>query len=258
MTTTTTLHPALHRAALIAGYGLLLMAVLAGLATFGVLERLVTDGDPSRTTSDILAAFRSFQLAILALFGVAVLDVVLAWVLWAFFDRVHHTVAVLAAWCRGLYAVVFAVAISQLVAAARLLADGRLRGQADRQLQSEVLTQIEQFDDIWSLGLGLFGIHLLLIGWLAFRSGYVPRFIGVLVLIAGMGYLVDSFGGLLSPTYALALASFTFIGEIVFMAWLLLFAARRPRKERTSSDDHQLAMVSDSTKIRNSGAESRS
>jgi hypothetical protein len=258
MTTTTTLHPALHRAALIAGYGLLLMAVLAGLATFGVLERLVTDGDPSRTTSDILAAFRSFQLAILALFGVAVLDVVLAWVLWAFFDRVHHTVAVLAAWCRGLYAVVFAVAISQLVAAARLLADERLRGQADLQLQSEVLTQIQQFDDMWSLGLGLFGIHLLLIGWLAFRSGYVPRFIGVLVLIAGMGYLVDSFGGLLSPTYALALASFTFIGEIVFMAWLLLFAARRPRKERTSSDDHQLAMVSDSTKIRNSGAESRS
>jgi hypothetical protein len=45
MTTTTTLHPAMHRAALIAGLGLLLMAVLAGLATFGVLERVVTDGD---------------------------------------------------------------------------------------------------------------------------------------------------------------------------------------------------------------------
>jgi ABC-type multidrug transport system fused ATPase/permease subunit len=243
MTTTTTLHPAMHRAALIAGLGLLLMAVLAGLATFGVLERVVTDGDAPRTTSDILATFGSFRLAILTLFGVAVLDVVVAWALWAFFDRVHHTVAVLAAWCRGLYAVVFAVAISQLVAAARLLADERLRGQADLQLQSEVLTQIQQFDDMWSLGLGLFGIHLLLIGWLAFRSGYVPRFIGVLVLIAGMGYLVDNFGGLLSATYTFELASFTFIGEVVLMIWLLLFAARRPRKERTSSDDHLLAMV---------------
>jgi hypothetical protein len=144
MTTTTGSHLAMHRAALIAGLGLLLMAVLAGLATFGVLERVVTDGDASRTTNDILAAFGSFRLAILALFGVAVLDVVVAWALWAFFDRVHHTVAVLAAWCRGLYAVVFAVAISQLVAAARLLADGRLRGQADLQLQSEVLTQIDR------------------------------------------------------------------------------------------------------------------
>jgi hypothetical protein len=257
MTATTGTHPEMRRAALIAGLGLLLMAVLAGLATFAVLERVVTDGDASRTTSDILAAFGSFRLAILALVGVAVLDVVVAWALWACFDRVHHAVAALAAWCRGLYAVVFAVAISQLVAAARLLADGRLR-RADLQLQSEVLAQIQQFDDIWSFGLGLFGIHLLLIGWLAFRSGFVPRFIGVLVLIAGMGYLVDSFGGLLSATYTFELAAFTFIGEVVLMIWLLSFAARRPRNERTSSDDHQLAAVSDSTRIRNSGPESRS
>jgi len=131
-------------------------------------------------------------------------------------------------------------------------------GQADLQLQSDVLTQIQQYDDIWSFGLGLFGIHLLLIGWLAFRSGFVPRFIGVLVLIAGAGYLVDSFGGLLSATYTFELASFTFIGEVVLMIWLLLFAARGPRNERTSSNDHQLAAVSDSTKIRNSGLESRS
>jgi Domain of unknown function (DUF4386) len=258
MMNTTTLRPAMHRTALIAGLGLLLMAVLAGLATFGVLERVVTDGDASRTTGDILAAFWSFRLAILALFAVTVLDGVVAWALWAFFDRVHHAVAVVAAWCRGLYAVVFAVAIAQLVAAARLLADGRLRGQADLQLQSDVLTQIQQYDDIWSFGLGLFGIHLLLIGWLAFRSGFVPRFIGVLVLIAGAGYLVDSFGGLLYATYTFELASFTFIGEVVLMIWLLLFAARGPRNERTSSNDHRLAAVSDSTKIRNSGLESRS
>jgi hypothetical protein len=64
MTTTSSLHSAMHRAALIAGLGLLLMAVLAGLATFGVLERVVTVGDASRTSSDILAAFRSFRLAI--------------------------------------------------------------------------------------------------------------------------------------------------------------------------------------------------
>jgi hypothetical protein len=98
MMNTTTLRPAMHRSALIAGLGLLLMAVLAGLATFGVLERVVTDGDASRTTGDILAAFWSFRLAILALFAVAVLDVVVAWALWAFFDRVHHAVAVVAAW----------------------------------------------------------------------------------------------------------------------------------------------------------------
>ena len=170
----------------------------------------------------------------------------------------HHTVAVLAALCRGLYAAVFAVAISHLVAAARLLSDGRLSGPADLQLQSRVLAEVQQFDDIWSLGLALFGLHLLLIAWLAFVSGFVPRFVALLVALAGTGYLVDSFADLLHATYTFELASLTFVGEVVLMIWLLLFAARRPRNQRASSDDHRLGAVSDSATMRSSGPESRS
>ena len=266
-TITAAAHGSMRRTGLIAGLGLLLMAVLAGLATFGVLERVVTEGDASRTTGDILDAFGRFRLAILALFGVAVLDVIVAWALWVFFDRVHHAVAVLAACCRGIYAVTFVLAVSHLLAAARLLGDRGLHGSTDRQLQLEVLAEIQQFDDIWSFGLGLFGIHLLLIGWLAFTSGFVPRFIGVLVAIAGVGYLIDSLGGLLDASYPFELASFTFVGEVVLMVWLLVFAARGPRlvfavrgprNAGAMVDDHPLADVSDATRIRNSDLESRS
>jgi len=55
-TLTSTMQASMRRAGLIAGLGLLLMSILAGLATFGVLDRLVTEGDASRTTSQILAA----------------------------------------------------------------------------------------------------------------------------------------------------------------------------------------------------------
>jgi hypothetical protein len=219
---------------------------------------VVTEGDASRTTGDIIDAFGSFRLAILALFLVAALDIVVAGALGIFFDRVHHAVAVLAAWCRGLYAVIFAVAVSHLLTAARLLGDQRLPSPTDRELVLEVLAEIQQFYDIWSLGLGLFGIHLLLIGWLAFASGFVPRVIGVLVAIAGAGYLIDSLGGLLQAMYTFELASLTFIGEVVLMVWLLVFAARRPPSERTTSDDHRLAGVSEPTTTRNSDQESRS
>jgi Domain of unknown function (DUF4386) len=227
-TLTGTMQASMRRAGLIAGLGLLVMSILAGLATFGVLNRLVTDGDASSTSSQILGALPTFRLAILALLLIAVLDLVVAWALWVIFDPVDHVVAIAAACCRGAYAAIFAVAISHLLAAARLLGDQQPEGLADRQLHLEVLSEVERFYDIWSLGLGLFGFHLLLIGWLAFTSRFVPRFIGVLVAIAGTGYLIDSLGDLLSASYTIELASVTFIGEVVLMVWLLVFAARKP------------------------------
>jgi hypothetical protein len=253
-TSTATSSPSTRQAALIAGLGLLLMTVLAGLANVAVLERLVSEGDATRTTSDILESFGGFRLAIIALFLVAALDVVVAWALWVLFDRVHHAVAVLAAWCRGLYAAIFAVAISYLVAAALLLGDSPPYEPVDTRVAGEVLAGIQQFDDLWSLGLGLFGVHLLLIGWLAFTSGFVPRFIGVLVVIAGAGYLIDALGSRLTTTYAIEVATFTFIGEVALMVWLLVFAAR----SRFQSNDQRLEVVSDATTIRSSRPRSRS
>jgi Domain of unknown function (DUF4386) len=211
-----------RRAALVAGVSLLLMAVLAGLANFTVLQRLIIEGDAAATASAILESLSIFQLAIVALFGVAVLDVIVAWALLIFFSPVHHTVAVIAAGCRVLYALIFAVAVSRLLSAAQLLSGRQLNGSTE----AEALADIQQFDDIWSLSLGLFGVHLLLIGWLAFASGVVPRLIGVLVAIAGLGYLIDSLASLLFGAYAFELASLTFVGEVILMIWLLVFAAR--------------------------------
>jgi hypothetical protein len=230
------LYPAPRRAALVAGVGLLLMAVLAGLANFGVLDQLDGGVDASRTTSNITAAFGKFRLAITGLFLVAILDVIIAWALWAFFDRVHHIVAVLAACCRGSYAVIFVVAISRLVIAAQLLSETQSQGTTDRGLQHEVAANVQQFTDIWSLGLGLFGVSLLLIGWLAFVSSFVPRFVGVLVAIAGSGYLIDSTGDLLLPPHDFTLTTFTFVGEVALMVWLLIFAVRVPATAIRSSD----------------------
>ena len=235
------------RAALVAGLGLLVMALLAGVANFAVLERLVVEGDAAGTTSAILDALGIFRLAIVALFAVAVLDLVVAWALWIFFDWVQHVVAVIAAACRALYALIFAIAISHLASAAQLLS-----GQpVNSSVELEVLAEIQQFDDIWRVSLGLFGLHLLLIGWLAFSS-MVPAVVGVLVAIAGLGYLIDSLASLLSAEYTVELASVTFIGEVVLMISLLVFAFRGKPRGRP---DHRLTAP---TTIRNSGPGSRS
>jgi len=204
----------LRRSALVAGSALLVLAVLSAAANFGVIQRLVTPGDATRTARDILASAGLFRLGIAALFVVVILDIVVARALLTFFAPVHQGLARLAAWLRIIYAAIFAVAISQLVAVLPLL------GSAG-QRRPEALTKIQDFQDIWHISLVLFGLHLVLIGYLAWKSGYVPRVLGVLLVIAGVGYLAGSFSALLTPGHAVNVAAFTFIGEALFMLWLL-------------------------------------
>ncbi|MBY8875985.1 DUF4386 domain-containing protein [Micromonospora sp. PLK6-60] len=218
------------RAALGAGLGLLVMAALAGLANFGVLERLVAT-DPAQTTARLVANQRALTLAVVALFAVACLDVLVAWALRAFFVDTHRTVALLSAWCRTGYAIVFAVAIAQLIAVAGLLRDG----PGSDRLGTLGPARLTEFDEVWNLGLLLFGVHLLLVGWLAWRSRAVPTWVGVLVAIAGAGYLADSIGALVPAGYPFPVATVTFVGEVVLMGWLLVFAARSRRERPAAS-----------------------
>ena len=71
----------LRQAAIIAGLGLLLMAVLAPVAQFGVLQKLVVAGDATNTANNILASMWLFRFGIFIFLIVAILDVVVAWAL---------------------------------------------------------------------------------------------------------------------------------------------------------------------------------
>jgi hypothetical protein len=213
----------MRRDALVAGLGLLSMAVLAAIANFGAIERLVTDGNATKTAEDILASEGLFRFAILALVVVAVLDVIVAWALFGFFRPVDEGVSRLAAWLRVAYAAIFAVAISELAGSLHLLSDDAyLKTFSADQLRTQALLRIDAFHDIWNIGLVFFGVHLVLIGVIAYRSGYVPRLIGALLVVAGAGYLVDSFGASLVADYSLKVGALTFVGEVVFMIWLLV------------------------------------
>ncbi len=213
---------AVRRSAFAAGLSLLLLAVLAGAAYVGVIQALVTEGDAAQTANDILASAGLFRFGITALVVVVALDVVVAWALRTFFEPVHTELATLAAWLRFGYAAIFAVAISQLVGVLPLLSNAEYATFTTDQRHAEVLLKIQTFQDIWSVGYVLFGLHLILIGYLAYVSGYVPRVIGVLLVVAGGGYLIDSFGGLLIENYSITVASFSFIGEALLMLWLLV------------------------------------
>jgi len=68
----------------------------------------------------------------------------------------------------------------------------------------------------------------LLVTYLVFKSGYIPKILGILLIIAGLGYLVDSFAIFLLPNFEASIAMVTFIGELLFMFWLLFKGSKTP------------------------------
>ena len=72
----------------------------------------------------------------------------------------------------------------------------------------------------------MFGLYLLMIAWLAWRSGYVPRLLGVLVAIAGLGYIYDSIGQFISGGSWTQVSTVTFTGEFLLALWLVIWGRR--------------------------------
>lgn len=214
-------------AARIAGLALLAMAVAAPFAELFVYPKLVVAGDPALTVRNIAGHPQLFVAGILGYLITYACDVVAAWALWVFFRRTHPELAILTASFRIVYAAIAMVALLHLVTVFQLLttpvyaqvfgADG---------LTAQVRLALGAFRNGFGVGLVFFGIHLVLLGVLAIRSRYVPGVMGILLLLAGLGYLVTSLGPLLLPGVNLHVARYTFYGELVFMQWLLFAGSR--------------------------------
>jgi hypothetical protein len=66
------------------------------------------------------------------------------------------------------------------------------------------------------------GLWLLPLGYLVFQSRFLPRILGVLLILGGFGYLLYAFGSLLSSGYNLGNVLFTGLAEVLFLLWLLI------------------------------------
>ncbi len=216
-----------RRASVIAGLGLLLMAPLAIFGDIIVLQGLVADGSATQTANAIIASEMMFRLAIVSLFFVAVIDVVVAWALFTVFQPTNRALSLLAAWLRVVYAGIFLVAVSHLLGVIPILNNPEyLSVFSAEQLHAQALLGINAYYDIWATGFVVFGLHLVVLGYLAYKSGYVPKILGILLAIAGAGYIIDSLGPVLSSSYTVEVAVFTFVGEVLLIFWLLIKGRR--------------------------------
>jgi hypothetical protein len=206
-----------RRAALIGGIALALMAVFSAFGVFGAITPLITPGDAEKTAAAIIDSELLFRSGIASLIVVVMLDLIAASALFWVFRPVSASISAMATWFRMAYAAVFLVAILQLPIAVTLLDEPEL-----------ALRAIDAFYTIWQIGLILFGIDLMIYGYLAYRSGFMAKIFGIVLVIAGVGYVGDGLGLVLVAGFTPTFGAFTFGGEVALFFWLLIRGRKLP------------------------------
>lgn len=216
------------KAAMVAGFGLLAMTIFA-LFAFSVQQDLIVSGDAATTAHNIMADELLFRIVISSFLMVIILDVVVAWALYVLLKPVNSSLSLLAAWSRLVYAIIFGVALANLFVVLDLLsgADYLTAFETD-QLNAQLMLSLNAFDHVWDIGFVFFGIHLALLGYLVFKSDYIPGILGVLLIVAGLSYLIDYLAIILFPSFDVAISQVLGWGELLFMFWLLLKGGKIP------------------------------
>jgi len=212
------------------------MAAIAILGTVGTQNPIVA-GDAARTASNIMDREILFRAGVGGWLIVAVLDVVVALALYVVLKPVSRPLSMLAAWFRLVYAAIFVTSIANLLLAVQLLSDATYASLGTAQLNTQAMLALDAFKNGWALGLVLFGVSLGLLGYLVYVSGYIPKLLGILLLVAAVGYIVANLGKVLVPTLGGTLdaiaAGPAAIGELAFAVWLLVRAGRLPDGDAT-------------------------
>ncbi len=218
------------KAARVAGIGYLIIIITGLFANFFILESLFVPGDASATTNNIIAKEMLFRTGILSFIVMVIADVIVAWALYIFLKPVNKDLSLLAAWLRLVNSTIFAIALFNLFSILHLVSGADyLTAIGTSQLQAQVMSLLNSFNNTWLIGLIFFGIHLYFLSYLIIKSNYIPKILGVLLFIAFVGYLADSFASFLIPNYENYKEIFLLIvlvpgiiGELSFCLWLLI------------------------------------
>ena len=216
-------------AARTAGVGYIAIIILGVFAHFFVLERLIVFDDPVLTLNQILSSDLLFRLGIICFITMVIIDVIVGIMLYVIMRQVDKTVALLVAAFRLMYSVVHSAAIINLILVLPLLNDlgsGQLINQS--HMSEQVMSLLNGHHYGFLLALIFFGLHCIVLGWLIYRSGFMPKVLGVLLIIAGVGYMIDSFANIVLADYSayasiflLIVAIPAFTAEISLCLWLI-------------------------------------
>ncbi|MFZ6052579.1 DUF4386 domain-containing protein [Halocola ammonii] len=231
----------MNTTARLTGLGYLIIFLTGFFANFYTLESLVVSRDATTTALNIASNQSLYEMGVAAFTLMVLVDIILAFPLYQLLKSVNEKLARLSSALRLINGAVFAVALISLYRIALLAKGGA------ETLETTVMPLIQNFDAIWNLGLLFFGVHLLLLGWLIFKAINFPKIIGLFLLVAGAGYLIDSGARLYLPSYDQFKDIFEMIvvipgvvGEFSLTLWLLIKGTDRKKVKASKTRSFNL------------------
>jgi hypothetical protein len=223
-------------AARIAGGLYLLITILSIFVHFYIPGELIVPGDATTTANNIIASEGLFRIGIVSELIILLIEIVLSVILYVLFKPVNKTLSLVAAISRLAMTTIHGInLLNNFIVLLLLSGAAYLTVFEPAQLNAVVMLFLNAYSYGFTIGIGFFTLHVLLLGYLIFKSGYFPRILGVLFMIASLGYLIDVSSHILLANYKTGpvyLALPIAIAEIAFPLWLLIKGVNVERWEK--------------------------
>lgn len=217
----------------VAGLLYILMGVTGAFSMLFVYNELIVSGDAAATAANITGQESLLRIGVATNLVSQILFLFLAVVLYRLFRSVsigHARMMVVL--------VVASVPVAMLNMASQLAALGILSGAGyldafnSDQLEALALMLINLHESGVHVAEIFWGLWLFPLGYLVYESGFLPRAIGVALMVACFGYLTAAFLSLLAPgvssSFPIAVSSVAALAELAFMFWIAIAGIREP------------------------------
>jgi hypothetical protein len=220
-----------RRLARIAGLFYLLVLVFGAFAHLVVRGELYVPGDAAATAANLAEQPTLFRLGYVADLGMATFLLLTAMALYRLLRHVHADAArAMVVFAAVGAAITFAVLSSSFAALLAATEEPYPAALGDSGSAATSLLLLDTHHYGYLSAQVFFGLWLLPLGYLVYRSGMFPRWLGVLLIAGGVGFLVDTVLLFLAPSVRDALdpvvGTLTSVAELVMIAWLLIRGAR--------------------------------
>jgi hypothetical protein len=201
----------MHKAALIVGIGFIIMFLLAIFADGFVLQSLIVPDDAATTADNIKADQLLFGLGIIGYIIILALDVIIALALYVILKPVNKSLSWFAMVLRLLYTAMMGISLIALV----LLF-------SNEYVYGKLIAYV------------FFILHIFVLGYLAFKSDYIHKILGVLLMFASICYIIILYGDYIFPKelfdalFMIAILPATF-AELSLGIWLLIKRGKLPK-----------------------------